>query len=376
MALLDRLDSEAPKRILSLDGGGIRGILTLGFLERVEQILKERADRNDFVLADYFDLIGGTSTGSILAAGLSTGMHVKDLIALYEDLGSKVFRGSALRGGLLFEKFPSGPLRRELTRQFGTMQLSDPEIRTGLLVMTKRLDSGSAWPIHNHPRGRFYSGAPVAGTVPFPNKDFSLAQVVRASTAAPSFFEPEDIIVGDHQGRAFSGSFVDGGVSPHNNPALQLLMLATMSGHGFGWTMGPEDLFMLSLGTGSKVPGASAKGVSASVAIKALKSLMDDCAELVETIMQWVSESPTARPIDLAVGDLAGELLGGRELLTYVRYNVFFDVEWMQTQLGVMNVTATQLSELSKMDEPDHVHQLLHLGRIAAHKLVDPAHLP
>ena len=68
-----------PKRILSLDGGGIRGILTLEYLSAIEKLLKKRSGRDEFLLCDYFDLIGGTSTGSIIAAGLACGMSVDQL---------------------------------------------------------------------------------------------------------------------------------------------------------------------------------------------------------------------------------------------------------------------------------------------------------
>ena len=67
-ALIDRLDAKTPKKILSLDGGGIRGALTLGYLKKIEDILKTKFSENkSFVLSDYFDLIGGTSTGAIIA---------------------------------------------------------------------------------------------------------------------------------------------------------------------------------------------------------------------------------------------------------------------------------------------------------------------
>ena len=62
-----------------LDGGGIRGILTLEYLGLIEDMLKSRSGRNDFRLSDYFDLIGGTSTGSIIAATLACGMSVAEL---------------------------------------------------------------------------------------------------------------------------------------------------------------------------------------------------------------------------------------------------------------------------------------------------------
>jgi patatin-like phospholipase/acyl hydrolase len=65
------MEINQPKRILSLDGGGIRGALTLGFLESLESIIREKENNKDLLLYDYFDLIGGASTGAIIAAGLS-----------------------------------------------------------------------------------------------------------------------------------------------------------------------------------------------------------------------------------------------------------------------------------------------------------------
>ena len=82
----------APKRMLALDGGGIRGALSLGYLQRVEDILRaQHGNDKNFTLSDYFDLIGGTSTGSIIAACLATGMKVADIKNMYMDLGDKIF---------------------------------------------------------------------------------------------------------------------------------------------------------------------------------------------------------------------------------------------------------------------------------------------
>ncbi len=74
MSLIERFKADGPKRILALDGGGIRGALTLGFLGEIERVLAERHDelgllkKDKFRLHQYFDLIGGTSTGSIISA--------------------------------------------------------------------------------------------------------------------------------------------------------------------------------------------------------------------------------------------------------------------------------------------------------------------
>src|SRR5687767_7008853 len=74
-SLLQRLQTDGPKRILALDGGGIRGALTLGYLQGIEDTLRKQHDNDPaFRLSDYFDLIGGTSTGSIIASCLAIGM--------------------------------------------------------------------------------------------------------------------------------------------------------------------------------------------------------------------------------------------------------------------------------------------------------------
>src|SRR5713101_2330615 len=82
-----------PKRILALDGGGLRGMLTLGFVRQIERIILRARHGSDpsFRLCHYFDLIAGTSTGAIIAAALATGMSVEDVIGHYQRLGREVF---------------------------------------------------------------------------------------------------------------------------------------------------------------------------------------------------------------------------------------------------------------------------------------------
>jgi patatin-like phospholipase/acyl hydrolase len=100
------------------------------------------------------------------------------------------------------------------------------------------MDTGSPWPLHNHPDARYFKQ----------DGSLSLAKVVRASTAAPTYFEPETIEISARDGARTSATFVDGGVSPFNDPALQLLMLAVLDGHGFRWQPGKEHLLLISVG--------------------------------------------------------------------------------------------------------------------------------
>ncbi len=105
----EHLFGPGPKRILALDGGGIRGALTLGYLKRIEDILRARFGNNpEFRLCDYFDLIGGTSTGSIIAAGLAMGFSIQKLQEIYKTLSDEVFKRPLLRFGVFSSKFP-GP---------------------------------------------------------------------------------------------------------------------------------------------------------------------------------------------------------------------------------------------------------------------------
>src|SRR5687767_11771320 len=92
MTLEQHLSPGQPKRILALDGGGIRGALTLGYLKQIETILKKQHGNHDsFRLCDYFDLIGGTSTGSIIASCLAIGWTVDEIKEKYFELGGKIF---------------------------------------------------------------------------------------------------------------------------------------------------------------------------------------------------------------------------------------------------------------------------------------------
>ena len=89
--LLEHLDpNNGKKRILALDGGGIRGAVTCGILEKIEKIIQEKEGK-DTRLCDYFDLIGGTSTGSIIAAGLAIGMSASEITEKYLKLGGEIF---------------------------------------------------------------------------------------------------------------------------------------------------------------------------------------------------------------------------------------------------------------------------------------------
>ncbi len=364
-----------PKRILSLDGGGLRGIVTLGYLSRVEDLLRARhGGDEDFRLAHYFDLIAGTSTGSIIAAALATGWSVADLTELYLRLGKEVFRRSRWRKGILRARYSHEKLTKHLQQNFGkATTLGDPSIETGLLVMTKRMDTGSPWPLGNNPKGAFFEAKPDGDWIP--NKDYPLWKVVRASTAAPSYFDPEKITISRKKGlKPVQGVFVDGGVSPSNNPTLQAFMYATLDGFRVRWKTGADDLLVISIGTGRGNPGKEPTWITAKGAMQSLLSLMDDAGALVETMAQWLSTGDTHGEIDSEIGALKNDFIGGAPSFTYNRYDLSLrrvDVDKLKPGL-----TRDTLESLTEMDEPKNMPLLKDLADRDAKKKVKDKHFP
>lgn len=359
-----------PKRILALDGGGIRGILTLEYLGVIEEMLRKRSGQDDLLLCDYFDLIGGTSTGSVIAATLACGMSVAEVKQLYYELGETVFEPSFFRKGLLVPKFPSEPLRKALDKHLGAgTTLNSDRIRTGLMIMTKRLDTGSPWPLHNHPNAKY---AAQDGAL-------LLSQVVRASTAAPTYFEPERIAISSRDGTVVDGAFVDGGVSPFNDPALQLLMLAALQGHGFRWQTGKDKLLLISVGTAIYREKSEAAALidspAAKQGIQALSSLMDDCARTNHGVLQWLTNCLTPWTIDRAMGDMALDSASGPQLATYVRYNVLLEEKWLKTEVKLA-YGPDKLKTIAALDKPENMAELADIGKLAAAVQVKEEHFP
>jgi predicted acylesterase/phospholipase RssA len=372
----EHFSSDGPKRILALDGGGLKGIVTLGFLERIEDTLRERHGAGPgFRLAHYFDLVAGTSTGAIIAAALATGMSVSEVTKYYLTMGEKVFNPNWFRKGIIRARYDDKKLRSLLKDVLGAdTTLGDPALKTGLLLMTKRMDTGSPWPLGNNPRGRYFAGSAEESRVG--NADYPLWQVVRASTAAPAYFDPETLIINEGTSRrhAVRGSFVDGGVTPFNNPALQAFMYATLDGYRVNWPTGADQMLIVSVGTGHNDPESKPSKVAAQGAVKALLSLMDDCAMHVETMMQWMSAGTKISYIDRELGDLRDDLVAPAPLFSYARYDVSFEPDEVnRLKPGLPEKT---IKSLSSMDETGNLLVWKELGELAAAEQVEPIDFP
>lgn len=371
----ERLHAKGPKRILSLDGGGIRGALTLGFLEKIESTLAEKhkdmMPPSEFRLHHYFDLIGGTSTGSIIAALLAIGgKSVTEIKTMYQELGKKIFsdkNGLNIFGKQLYinRKYNAAPLKEELERIFGDARLGDDSNKTGFCAVTKRLDTFSTWPVLNNPRGHFFSV-----------NRFLVKDIVRASTAAPSYFEPEIVDVGSGQ----KGIFVDGGMSMMNNPSLQLFLAATLKGFNLNWETGDDKLLIVSVGTGrrdKKLIGKKYEDPNLLVtAGLAPDQFMTDANELVELMMHFIGRGlGPLRQIDEEVGDLSQDAINGQKAFSYLRYNVNMHPDTFR-RLKLEGIEKQNIEDLMNMDAAKNVDELMTIGEAAAADAVMPAHFP
>lgn len=355
------------KRVLSLDGGGVRGAVIIAFLEEIERQIARIAGKNTR-LCEWFDLIGGTSTGAIIAAGLALGHSAVEMRRFYERLAPRVFKRSPWRVLGIQSKFDAANLMNELDGVVGDRTLDSKDLKTRLAIITKRLDTGSPWVLTNNPSS-FYWETPADQSF-IGNRHYPLKQVLRASAAAPHFFDPQQVTV---VAGMPPGLFVDGGVSPFNNPAIMLTMVATLPQYGLSFPTGADQLQIVSIGTGSFRQRLSAKQAQNTraivVALRALVTQIGDAQQQVQALMAWLGTSPTPWIVNSELGDL-GQIAGPcPPLFQYLRYDICLEREWLLGDLQ-QDVPEGRIRLLQQMDNPAMIPELYRLASLAAQKQI------
>ncbi len=367
------LQKQEKRKLLALDGGGIRGLITLEILLELENKLKAKLQRgDDFRLGDYFDYIAGTSTGAIIAAGLSLGMSVQMLIDFYLEKGEAMF-DKAFLANMGRNFYNDKKLKNELKATFGDgtdLSLDHGKFRSLLLVVTMNRSTDSPWPISNNPLAKYNQP-----NRPDCNLKIKLYQLVRASTAAPAYFPPETL-QWDPNDPDKTFVFVDGGVTPYNNPSFLLFRMATHPAYKLEWQTGEDNLLLVSIGTGaSPTPGV-------------YRNLVDTLKSLPDNLMyaSSVDQDINCRlfgccaygaPIDREISDLVlpmNEMANQnrqKRLFRYVRYNV----DLSQDGLDALGLSHIQSENVRKLDSVQYLDQLQEVGRTAAKDQVKIDHL-
>jgi predicted acylesterase/phospholipase RssA len=141
--------------MLALDGGGIRGLITIEILGRLEALLRDAYGDQDLVLADYFDYVGGTSTGAIIATGIARGMTVDKIRTFYLEGGRVMLKPAAFLTRFLYHRNVATGLTAALKAELGeSTLLGDPAMRSLLLLVMRNEDTDSPWPLSNNPSSR------------------------------------------------------------------------------------------------------------------------------------------------------------------------------------------------------------------------------
>ncbi|HHP7234718.1 MAG TPA: patatin-like phospholipase family protein [Desulfobacterales bacterium] len=362
-----------PHKILALDGGGIRGILTLEVLARMEALLKKATGGGEaFRLCHFFDYIGGTSTGAIIAAGLARGMSARELLKFYQDTGPAMFDKQFIlkRWHALYK---SEPLKKELQEVFGANTTLKPaDLQCLLLAVTRNRTTDSPWPISSNPQAKYNDTARKDCNLKIP-----LWQIVRASTAAPVFFPPE-VIHWDPKDRSKAFVFVDGGLTPYNNPAFLLYRMATESGYRLNWADGEDKLLIVSIGTGAAATvedGIEDPNLGLIENVASLPGALMYAAMVdQDTSCRLVGRCTHGAVLDREIGDMIPRDAAGRKIplsrnlgrkFLYARYNADLSREG----LAAMGLSDIEPKNVQKLDSVKYIKDLRRVGRKLAEEI-------
>jgi patatin-like phospholipase len=374
-------DGARPHRMLALDGGGIRGALTLEILAEIERQLAELTGRKEsFRLCDFFDYVGGTSTGAIIAAGIACGMSVKELLDFYVSIGPDMFQKDRLLARLK-HLYTSDPLKAQLKKTFGDRTLDPKDLKCLLLIVTRNVTTDSPWPVSSAPTAKY--NAPDRSNC---NLKIPLWQLVRASTAAPIYFPPE-ILQWEPDKPDQSFVFVDGGMTPYNNPAFLLYRMATTPEYRLGWRSGEKQLMVISVGTGSAASlGADLLSPESNIAstLGGLPgALMGGASVDQDTNCRIIGRCVHGAPIDREIGDLIPRGPDGRSVddpnagptplatdlgraFLYARYNA----DLTDKGLAALDLAGIDAESVRKLDAIEHIDDLRKIGKAVGKKHV------
>lgn len=373
-ALVDRMAAPGAKKILACDGGGILGLISVEILARIEAVLRERQPaekRKTFVLADYFDYFAGTSTGALIAACLALGMSMERIRKFYIDSGRDMFDKAGLLERLHY-KYDDDKLSLKLKQEVGEdTTLGSDKLRSLLTIVMRNATTDSPWPISNNPYAHYNRRTRDDGTVRDNcNLDLSLWQLLRASTAAPTYFPPEVMRVGDD-----TFVFVDGGVTTYNSPAFLAFTMATLDRYAVNWKAGEDKLMVVSVGTGNAAradpnldPGRMHLLYQASNIPSALMAAAQNQQDL---LCRMFGRCLVGDPLDRELGDLIGSAGPvSPKLFTYLRY----DADVSRPGLNALNLPQVDPDHVQVMDSTQYIDEIQQVGRAVGEIKVRPEH--
>jgi predicted acylesterase/phospholipase RssA len=367
----ERMNATGPKKILACDGGGILGLMSVEILAKLEADLRERSGNPDFVLADFFDFVSGTSTGAIIATCLATGMSTGQIRSFYVQSGAMMFEPSGLTKRLRYS-YNDEPLakilRTEINRALGygdgapPATLGNENLRCLLMMVMRNHTTDSPWPVSNNPDAYYNNRSRVDCNLNLP-----LWQLVRASTAAPTFFPPEMVVFAEGTPKEYSFLYVDGGLTTYNNPAFLSFQMATAAPYAINWKTGVDDLLIVSVGTGNAPrarPGLKPGDLWVLDHAKNIPSaLMNAASAGWDMTCRMLGDCRFGAPIDREFGDGVTKPGGkdnwaGPKQFTYVRYDPDVTAAGLQA-LGLADIKP---EAVQVMDSVEFIRDIQRVG--------------
>jgi patatin-like phospholipase/acyl hydrolase len=364
----DKLRKGGSRKLLSCDGGGIRGIISIEILSQIEEELRALNSKPDLVLSDYFDYVAGTSTGAIIATLVALGFEMDAIRQFYIKSGAEMFHPARLWERLR-TKFDDDNLSRMLKEVIGEeTTLDSAKLQTLLMVVLRNATTDSPWPVSSNPKAK-YNDPEVRGEDS--NLKLPLWQLVRASTAAPIYFPPEVINIGGAQHFVF----VDGAVTMYNNPAFQLFLMASAEPYRLCWPTGEDKMLLVSVGTGATAnanKNLSPREMNLLYNASSIPSALIAAAlNEQDFLCRLFGKCIVGEMLDGEVGDVMGQGIPGMsKLFTYARYNVELSREGLDA-LGLENIEA---GHVQRMDSVEHIDEVQEVGRTVAAKKVIASH--
>jgi hypothetical protein len=364
MSYRDKLDKLGPRKLLACDGGGIRGIISIEILSRIESDLRKSSGNPKLVLADYFDYVAGTSTGAIIATLIALGYSADETRDFYLRSGAEMFHKARLweRFRTKFKDDKLSEMLRDVIGEDTT--LGSENVRTFLMMVLRNATTDSPWPLANNPAAKYNDAARADCNLKLP-----LWQLVRASTAAPTYFPPEVV----HVGRDFI--FVDGGVTMYNNPAFQLFLMATSEPYRLLWPTGEEKMLLISIGTGASANANSNLSPEEMTLLYNAGTIPSAlmCAALHEQdfLCRIFGKCLAGDLLDREIGSVIGQGIPDvPKLFTYARYNAELSREGLDA-LGLEHINPVHVQQ---MDSVDHIGEMQEVGQALAEQKVKAQH--
>jgi patatin-like phospholipase/acyl hydrolase len=284
----------AGKRILSLDGGGSRVALQLGMLEHVEKTLREAGRiAPQGVLSDYFDMIGGISAGSVVAALLAQGRTVPQTIDELKRLGRERPIRNVGASALLFPSSANNKrMRKALTKRFGATTEEQAGFKTLYTAVVWRVDKPSYEYFSSNKHDPLWNSQSALQLDRYPRSSARLVDVLSAASAVPALFAPVKYPLGPKDKDAI---LLDGAAN-NTNPSLALIDYATSRASGLGWPAEQDSLYLLSAGCGI-VDHPTPNLLSQPPLVQAITVLANNLEHrILETVQQCQSMCETRKP--------------------------------------------------------------------------------